>query len=144
MTEVEKVKIAIKNTIKKRWKHTRMAESLLYEIARSAIDALKQEEKNMARCERCNACESQWDFTPCKHCNFPLTDTRISDQKAQDDKDIEEFYKEPDDLELSHVYPINDLEQHKLEGSDCKCNPVVDEYGVVVHNSFDGREVIKN
>lgn len=47
----------------------------------------------MARCERCYGCESQWDFTICKHCGFPGVDTRDGKTKAQDDKDIKEFYE---------------------------------------------------
>lgn len=54
-----------------------------------------------------------------------------------------------------HVYPVNDLEDHYLEcvypaiGSPycpCKCNPVFKEEGeslLIVHNSFDGREVFE-
>lgn len=35
-----------------------------------------------------------------------------------------------------HVYPV--LEDHKLEGFDCPCEPSVDfEYQIVVHHSFD-------
>lgn len=37
----------------------------------------------------------------------------------------------------SHVYPINDLRKHSL--GDCWCRPVDDE-GVLVHKSLDGRE----
>ena len=48
---------------------------------------------------------------------------------------------------MIHVYPINDLEQHELEGTQCKCIPkVVIESNseiIVVHNSFDGREGIE-
>jgi hypothetical protein len=37
----------------------------------------------------------------------------------------------------NHVYPINDLRKHSLR--DCWCRPVDDD-GVIVHNSLDGRE----
>ncbi len=38
----------------------------------------------------------------------------------------------------NQVYPINDLRQHSLR--DCWCRPIDDE-GVSVHNSLDGREI---
>jgi len=38
----------------------------------------------------------------------------------------------------NQVYPINDLRKHSLR--DCWCRPIDDE-GVTVHNSLDGREV---
>ena len=37
-----------------------------------------------------------------------------------------------------HVVPIDDLREHDLDMS-CWCHPVDDE-GVIVHNSMDGRE----
>lgn len=48
----------------------------------------------MARCVRCNACESQWEFKTCESCGFPGDDTRTAEVKAQDDKDMEEFYSD--------------------------------------------------
>lgn len=39
-----------------------------------------------------------------------------------------------------HVYPADDLKEHTTEGKNCWCNPIVDDEGVVVHNSMDGRE----
>lgn len=44
----------------------------------------------MARCHRCDACESMWDTSDCKYCGYPGPDTRSQDQVAQDDKDFEE------------------------------------------------------
>lgn len=48
---------------------------------------------------------------------------------------------------MIHVYPINDLEQHDLEGTQCKCNPQViiepNAEIMIVHNSFDGREGVE-
>jgi ribosomal protein L37E len=44
----------------------------------------------MARCSRCDACESQWDFTPCKYCGFPGAETRSPEQVVQDDKNYNE------------------------------------------------------
>lgn len=41
----------------------------------------------------------------------------------------------------NHVYPINDLRKHTLR--DCWCRPVDDE-GVMVHSSLDGRELYEN
>lgn len=45
----------------------------------------------MARCQRCNACESQWDFTPCRSCGFPGVETRTPEMIAQDEKDWKEY-----------------------------------------------------
>lgn len=54
-----------------------------------------------------------------------------------------------------HVYPVNDLEDHYLECvypvighpyCPCKCNPQFkeeDDSLLIVHNSFDGREVFE-
>jgi hypothetical protein len=39
-----------------------------------------------------------------------------------------------------HVFPIDDLREHVLD-LDCWCEPEIDEYGVVVHNSLDLREL---
>lgn len=45
-----------------------------------------------------------------------------------------------------HILPLNDLEEH-LEKSTCKCTPNVEllEDGdlLVIHNSFDKREIIE-
>lgn len=51
-----------------------------------------------------------------------------------------------------HTLPLNDLQEHTY-GSDCECDPDVkvrDEedgeaykYIWIIHNSFDGREVIE-
>jgi hypothetical protein len=41
---------------------------------------------------------------------------------------------------MIHVEPSNDLRQHVWNGDPCPCMPrEVD--GVVIHNSYDGREV---
>jgi hypothetical protein len=44
-----------------------------------------------------------------------------------------------------HVYPIGDRREHEMEGGECGCFPrvVVDGDGdiLVLHNSFDGREL---
>lgn len=37
----------------------------------------------------------------------------------------------------NHVYPTNDLREHSV--SNCWCRPIDDD-GVMVHNSLDGRE----
>ena len=40
-----------------------------------------------------------------------------------------------------HVYPLNDLREHVLEGVNCWCHPRIDdEDGLVVHNAADERE----
>lgn len=53
-----------------------------------------------------------------------------------------------------HVYPVNDLKPHELEGEPCWCNPQINtgefdpirhtytlyDAPIVIHNSADGRE----
>ena len=44
---------------------------------------------------------------------------------------------------MIHIYPLQDLEEHDLETTTCKCNPlveVINDVITVTHNSFDGRE----
>lgn len=48
----------------------------------------------MARCPRCNSCESMWDCSPCKHCAYPDDDTRTLEQVVQDNKDYDEWLKD--------------------------------------------------
>ena len=49
-------------------------------------------------------------------------------------------FNERDGLSV-HVIPMDDLRSHE-ECSKCHCNPRVDdELMVVVHSSFDGREL---
>ena len=43
---------------------------------------------------------------------------------------------------MLHVFPIDDIEEHKLEGTQCWCCPEIKEaHGqiIVIHNAFDGR-----
>lgn len=48
-----------------------------------------------------------------------------------------------------HVYPVNDLVEHEIEGQDCVCGPEVEpveredgSFGwLVKHHSLDGREL---
>lgn len=41
----------------------------------------------------------------------------------------------------SHVFPIEDMFDHYLDGRECWCNPDYDEENhVVIHNSMDMRE----
>lgn len=42
--------------------------------------------------------------------------------------------------ERVHVYPPNDLKEHVLKGTRCWCFPEVNEEGMVIHKSADGRE----
>ena len=42
--------------------------------------------------------------------------------------------------EPMHIYPLFDLRDHILEGFKCWCKPEENDYGVIVHNSMDGRE----
>lgn len=43
-----------------------------------------------------------------------------------------------------HVYPVDDLAEHELEGDGCPCGPRIENYcgaRIVVHNAWDGREM---
>lgn len=41
-----------------------------------------------------------------------------------------------------HVYPVDDLREHIIDPVvGCWCHPVVNEDGIVVHNSMDRREL---
>jgi hypothetical protein len=45
-----------------------------------------------------------------------------------------------------HIYPVNDTEEHDLEGTMCHCNPTILwdlPEAVVIHNSFDCREIVE-
>ena len=45
-----------------------------------------------------------------------------------------------------HVYPVNDLREHVLTGTDCPCEPEVEVIGAVLliaHNAFDHREIVE-
>jgi hypothetical protein len=54
---------------------------------------------------------------------------------------------------MMHVYPVNDEHLHVLEGTMCPCGPDVEwndpktgeayVHPIVIHNSFDRREVIE-
>lgn len=44
-----------------------------------------------------------------------------------------------DDGREVHVMPNNDLMGH-IHTRNCACSPEIDDAGVVIHNSFDGRE----
>ena len=47
---------------------------------------------------------------------------------------------------IHHIYPVNDTQQHDLEAVGCVCAPkIMFEEGdmLIVHNSFDGREIIE-
>lgn len=51
-------------------------------------------------------------------------------------------------METFHTYPVNDLIEHVIDGSDCPCGPRTDPIECddgsigwhVVHHSLDGRE----
>lgn len=50
-----------------------------------------------------------------------------------------------EEIEIWHILPVNDSEQHE-ESSMCNCEPRVDTsngYVLIIHNSFDGREAIE-
>jgi hypothetical protein len=46
---------------------------------------------------------------------------------------------------MIHVYPLDDIEEHCIIGTDCKCNPIIESNAeiIIVHNSFDGREGVE-
>ena len=42
-----------------------------------------------------------------------------------------------------NILPINDIEDHE-ESNNCKCSPTVDiENELIIHNAFDGRDIIE-
>lgn len=52
-----------------------------------------------------------------------------------------------DSKQVYHVYPANDLKEHAVDCFDeCECHPKVSEEVngyVVVHNSYDWRELLE-
>jgi hypothetical protein len=45
-----------------------------------------------------------------------------------------------------HVYPVNELKEHNLTGTDCPCEPTIEVVGanlVIIHNAWDHREIIE-
>ncbi len=47
---------------------------------------------------------------------------------------------------MIHIHPLNDDEPHDLESTMCHCGPEIkieDGEMIVVHNSFDRREIIE-
>ena len=45
------------------------------------------------------------------------------------------------DLAPYHVVPLNDLREHITDiDVPCWCSPTVNEDGIIIHNSMDGRE----
>ena len=41
----------------------------------------------------------------------------------------------------NHIYPINDLREHVLDGALCWCSPTYEEeFDLYLHNSMDRRE----
>jgi hypothetical protein len=53
-------------------------------------------------------------------------------------------YMKYDKNNIWHVYPVNDLKSHTLEGLECECNPKIqiqDNLAVIVtHKAYDHRE----
>ena len=43
--------------------------------------------------------------------------------------------------DIYHVLPIDDLQSHE-ESKDCACEPRIED-NIIVHNSYDGREIIE-
>lgn len=50
-------------------------------------------------------------------------------------------YEKPD----LHVYPVSDIGPHDTGSRSCACNPKIETFSwgqaVVIHNSWDGREI---
>lgn len=46
--------------------------------------------------------------------------------------------------EIHHI-PLNDLMEHDVNGTNCRCKPQIKfgHFNIVTHNSFDGREVVE-
>ena len=43
----------------------------------------------------------------------------------------------------THIAPIDDLQEHELEGTGCQCNPRIEVNGaglLIIHNAYDNRE----
>ena len=49
--------------------------------------------------------------------------------------------QQPEEWDILHVEPVDDLLPHTH--GECMCDPVVEVYGarlIIIHNSYDGRE----
>lgn len=47
-------------------------------------------------------------------------------------------------IDRYHVYPVNDLREHDINGLECWCHPEFDdEDNVVIHSAADGREAFE-
>lgn len=56
------------------------------------------------------------------------------------DQILDDAPVEWDDL---HVFPVDDLLPHTTDGTDCRCDPVIEVHGgklIIIHNAYDGRE----
>lgn len=43
-----------------------------------------------------------------------------------------------------HIFPVNDIKEHVLEGTECSCNPTIEVAGaslIIIHNAWDFREL---
>lgn len=66
------------------------------------------------------------------------------DDHSHDDVDVGDEAKE----HTYHIYPLDDLKPHVIDGQPCPCNPLVETISrggvitgwMITHNSFDGRE----
>lgn len=46
----------------------------------------------------------------------------------------------------THVYPLNDLREHEVNGAPCWCEPEIEDAAdetIVIHNSLDQRELFE-
>ncbi len=46
------------------------------------------------------------------------------------------------EAERLHVVPLGDLREHD-DSAECWCRPTIDDEGVCIHNSLDGRELTR-
>jgi len=45
---------------------------------------------------------------------------------------------------MEHIYPLNDIREHELEGTSCWCGVEVDwENELVIHAAADHREIVE-
>ena len=50
------------------------------------------------------------------------------------------------EVPITHIYPLADIWGHVTEGTECPCDPTIEVVGaeiLVMHNSFDHREIVE-
>ncbi|MBX9864655.1 MAG: hypothetical protein K2Y42_18100 [Hyphomicrobium sp.] len=43
-----------------------------------------------------------------------------------------------------HIYPLNDLRDHVVDGGKCWCGAAEDDDGLIIHSAMDQREKFQN